>query len=153
MLLFNWILLVNSIQTEQLLNVFLSAYLAQDRLNIEELSSYFNEKIIPRLETGELTLATYDKDKLIGFAIFEKWEGQSYYLAEMAVLPEYQRQGIGKQLVFSIFDQDQDAETILLVTEKDNRWSQSFYEKLGFKHSSFQHPNYPENFIGYELYR
>jgi ribosomal protein S18 acetylase RimI-like enzyme len=88
---------------------------------------------------------------MIGFAIFEKWGGQNYYLAEMAVLPEYQRRGIGKQLVFSIFDKDQAAEKILLVTEKSNTWSQSFYEKIGFKHSSFQHPDYPENFIGYEL--
>ena len=82
-----------------------------------------------------------------------KWEGQSYYLAEMAVLPEYQCQGIGKKLVFSIFDKDPNAKKILLVTKKDNKGSQSFYEKIGFKHSSFQHPNYSKDFIGYEFYR
>lgn len=153
MLLLTWILSISPIQTEQLLNVFLSAFLPQGLSNIEQLSSYFDKKIMPRLETGQPILAAYDKDKIVGFAIFEKWEKQSYYLAEMAVLPEYQRQGIGKQLVFSIFDQDQDAEKILLVTAKNNRWSQAFYEKIGFKRSSFQYPNYPESFLGYEFYR
>lgn len=71
----------------------------------------------------------------------------------MAVLPEYQRRGIGRQLVFSIFDQDQDVEKILLVTGKDNTSAHSFYEKIGFKPSSFLHPDYPENFIGYEFCR
>ena len=154
MVIFTWLLLISPIQSEQLLDVFLSAFLAQNRLNTEELSSYFDKKIMPRFEKqGQLIHVAYDKEKIVGFAIFEKWEGQSYYLAEMAVLPEYQRQGIGKQLVFSIFDKDQAAEKILLVTEKDNIWSQSFYEKIGFKHSSFQHPDYPENFIGYEFCR
>jgi len=153
MILLTWILLVTPPQTEQFLHVFLSAFLPQGRLNTLQLSSYFEKKIMPRLEAGQWSIVALDKDKIVGFAIYEKWDEKSYYLAEMAVLPEYQRQGIGKQLVFSIFDQDQDAEKILLVTEKGNQWSQAFYEKIGFKHSSFQHPDYPENFIGYEFHR
>lgn len=153
MLLFNWLLLITPIQTEQLFTLFLSAFLPQGRSTIEQLSNYFNKKIAPRLEKGQLIYAVFDNDRMIGFAIFEKWEEKSYYLAEMAILPEYQRRGIGKQLVFSIFDKDQSAEKILLVTEKGNREAHSFYEKIGFKSSSFQHPDYPENFIGYEFSR
>jgi ribosomal protein S18 acetylase RimI-like enzyme len=153
MIVFSWIHLIDPILTKQLMNVFLSAFLPQGRLNAEQYSSYFNNKILPGLEKGQLVIAAYDKDKLVGFAIFEKRKQQSYYLAEMSVLPDYQRQGIGTQLVFSIFNKDKGAEKIFLVTAKDNRWSQSFYEKIGFKHSSFQHVDYPENFIGYEFYR
>ncbi len=153
MILFTWLLLISPIETEQLSNVFLSAFLPQGRSNTEQLSSYFNQKILPRLEKKQLIHVACDKDKIIGFVIFEKWDIHSYYLSEMAVLPEYQRKGIGKKLVFSIFDKDQDAEKIILVTAKRNKWSQSFYEKIGFKHSSFIHPDYPENFIGYEFYR
>lgn len=151
MILFNWLVLIAPTQIEQVFAVFLSAFLSQGRATTEQLSDYFNKKIIPRLEEGQLICSAFDDDRMVGFAIFEKWEGQSYYLAEMAVLPEYQHQGIGKQLVFSIFDKDQGTEKILLVTEKANKWSQSFYKKIGFKHSSFQHPDYPENFIGYEF--
>ena len=98
-------------------------------------------------------MTVWDQDKLVAFAIFEKWEAQSYYLAEMAVLPGYQQKGIGKQLVFSIFAEDPEAKKILLVTEKNNRWAQAFYEKIGFKASPFQHPNYPKDFTGYEFNR
>jgi ribosomal protein S18 acetylase RimI-like enzyme len=154
MVILTWLLLTNPIlQTESILDVFLKAFLSQGRLDIEQLSDYFYSKIKPRLEENQLTVAAWDQDKLIAFAIFEKWEEQSYYLAEMAVLPEYQRKGIGKQLVFSVLDKDQETRKILLVTEKDNSWSQAFYERIGFKPSSFQHPNYPENFIGYEFER
>lgn len=75
---------------------------------------------------------------MIGFAIFEKWEGPNYYLAEMAILPEYQKQGIGKRLVFSIFDRDETVQKILLVSEKGNTLAQSFYEKIRFRRSFFR---------------
>jgi ribosomal protein S18 acetylase RimI-like enzyme len=144
---------MSPIQREQLLDVFLSAFLPQARFTTEELSHYFNQKIVPRLEKGQLVHTVFDQDRVVGFAIFENWDEQSYYLAEMAVSPEYQRQGIGTKLVFSIFDQHPEAEKILLVTEKRNLWAQSFYEKIGFKRSSFEHPDYPEHFIGYEFDR
>jgi ribosomal protein S18 acetylase RimI-like enzyme len=149
-----WLVLANPfLQTESILDVFLKAFLPQGRSNVEQLSAYFYDKIKPRLEENQLTVTVWDQDNLVAFAIFEKWEEQSHYLAEMAVLPDYQRQGVGRQLVFSIFDKDWQANKILLVTEKNNKWSQAFYEKIGFKRSSFQHPNYPENFIGYEFSR
>lgn len=149
-----WLLLTNPyLQTESILDVFLKAFLPQGRSNTEQLTDYFYKKIKPRLDENQLTITVWDQNKIVAFAIFEKWREKSYYLAEMAILPEYQRRGIGKQLVFSIFDKDQAANKILLVTEKENKWAQAFYEKIGFKPSSFQHPDYPENFIAYEYKR
>jgi ribosomal protein S18 acetylase RimI-like enzyme len=154
MIALTWLILINPfLQTESILEVFLKAFLPQGRSNIEQLSDYFHNKIKPRLEENQLTITVWDQANLIAFAIFEKWAEQTYYLAEMAVLPEYQQKGIGKQLAFSIFNKDIETKKILLITEKNNKWSQAFYEKIGFKRSSFQHPNYPENFIGYEFYR
>lgn len=150
-IIFAWIPIISPSQIEQLFDVFLSAFLPQKRANREQLSNYFNNKIIPRLESGQLIYTVSDKNRIVGFALFEKWEEGCYYLAEMALSPQYQRQGLGKKLVFSIFDKDRAAEKILLVTEKENALAQSFYEKIGFKHSSFQHPDYPENFIGFVL--
>ncbi len=154
MVALTWLLLKNPfLEIGSILDVFLKAFLPQGRSNIEQLSDYFYNKIKPRLEADQLTITVWDQDKLVAFAIFEKWEEQTYYLAEMAVLPEYQQKGIGKQLVFSIFDKDLEANKIVLVTEQKNKSAQAFYEKIGFKRSSFQHPNYPKNFIGYEFYR
>jgi ribosomal protein S18 acetylase RimI-like enzyme len=153
MLLFTWMSLVSPLQSKQILDVLLSAFLPQGRESVENLSDYFYEKITPRLAKGHLVHCVFVQDKIVGFIIFKKWEGKSYYLAEMAVLPEYQGQGIGKQLVFSIFDKDQAAEKILLLTEKANKWAQSFYEKIGFERSVFQLPDYPEGFMGYEFHR
>lgn len=153
MIVFTWLLSTSPIQSEQILDVFLSAFLPQGRANAEQLTDYFNKKFLPRIEKKQLINAAFDNIRMVGFAIFENWSEESYYLAEMAVLPEWQGRGIGKRLVFSIFDKDQDAANIFLVTGKENKWSQSFYEKIGFKRSTFQHPDYPENFLGYEFNR
>ena len=130
----------------------MNAFLPHGRSTAEQLSDYYLRKIAPRLEKGQPIYAAFDQDRMIGFAIFEKWEGQNYYLAEMAILPEYQRQGIGKKLVFSILNRDDKAEKILLVTEKGNTSAQAFYEKIGFRRSHFRHPEYTE-FMGYEFSR
>ncbi len=151
MLTFIWLSFISPLESNQILDVLLSAFLPQGRESSENLSKYFDEKISPRLEKDHLIHSVFDQDKMVGFVIFEKWERKSYYLAEMAVLPEYQGEGIGKQLVFSIFDKDPSAEKILLLTEKANPWAQSFYEKIGFKRCSFEHPNYPIGFMGYEF--
>jgi ribosomal protein S18 acetylase RimI-like enzyme len=153
MIIFTWLMLITSFQAQQLNDVFLSAFLPQARSSTEELSAYFNGKIVPRLEQTPLLLAAIDNGRIIGFALFEKWEDEGYYLAEMAVLPEYQGQGIGKKLVFSIFEKDPTTSHVLLITETANRWARGFYETIGFKLSSFRHPDYPENFIGYEYWR
>src|SRR5437867_1985234 len=101
MTILTWVLLTTPfLQTEQLLDVFLKAFLPQGRSNFEQLSNYFETKIKTRLNEKQLVLTVWDKDKIVAFAIFEKWEEYTYYLAEMAVIPEYQRQGIGKRLVF-----------------------------------------------------
>ncbi len=60
------------------------------------------------------------------------------------------QQGLGKKLIFSVFEKDPTIQQILLVTERANIPAQSFYEALGFTHSSFEHPDYPKGFMSYE---
>ena len=153
MLIFTWLILITPLQTQELHDVFVSAFLPQGRSTASILNDYFLTKVVPRLENDPLLLVVCDDERIIAFVFFEHWQEKSYYLAEMAVLPEYQRQGLGRKLVFSIFDQDPLAETILLITDKDNKWARSFYEAIGFRNSSFRYSNYPENFVGYEFSR
>lgn len=149
MIAFTWLLLLTASQIEQVHQVFLSAFLPQGRNDEQTLTGYFNQKIIPRLTDNPLAIAALVEDQIVGFALFENWGNEEYYLAEMAVLPEYQRQGIGKKLTLSIFDKDPVAKKLVIVTDKDNTWARSFYEALGFTPSSFRHPDYPA-FVGYE---
>lgn len=95
-IVFTWLLSTSPIQSNQILDVFLSAFLPQCRANAEQLTDYFNKKFLPRIEKKQLINAAFDNTRMVGFAIFEKWSEESYYLAEMAVLPEYQGRGIGK---------------------------------------------------------
>lgn len=150
MVIFAWITPITHEQTEQIFDLFLAAFLPQGRSTKEHLTTYFNQKIAPRFEKGQPTYVAMDKQKIIGFALFQHWDKSCYYLAEMALLPEYQGRGVGKKLIFSIFEKDPATKRILLITEKENRLAQGFYEKVGFQPSSFIHPEYPENFTGYE---
>ncbi|NGX63237.1 MAG: hypothetical protein KR126chlam6_00645 [Candidatus Anoxychlamydiales bacterium] len=150
MIILTWLMLISPIQIEQLSDVFFSACLPLGSSE-NHLTNYFEKKILPRIEKNNLFYVALDDDKIIGFAIFEKWEKDSYYLCEMAINPSYQKRGIGKKLVFSIFDKDLTTQNILLVTKIDNLSAQGFYKAIGFKASSFQHPDYPKDFIGFEF--
>jgi len=152
MILYSWIASIAPLQKEEIFDLFLAAFLPQGRSTKEHLTAYFNQKIAPRFEKGQPTYVAMDKEKIIGFALFQHWDESSYYLAEMALLPEYQGHGVGKKLVFSIFEKNPASKRILLITEKDNHSAQSFYKKIGFQHSSFIHPDYPENFTSYEYH-
>ena len=150
MIVFIWLLLTTPAQIEQLLDVFVSAFLPQQLFTSEQITTYFHKKIVPRLNQNHEIYCAFDQDNIIGFAIFEKGENYTYYLAEIAVLPKYQHKGIGKHLVFSILEKDSNTKRIVLVTAENNTCAQSFYEKMGFKRSSFRHPDYP-TFLGYEF--
>ena len=72
MVVFTWLLLSTSFPSEHLFDVFISAFLPQNRSNTEQLSDYFNKKITPRLEKGHLIYTAFDKNRIISFVIFEK---------------------------------------------------------------------------------
>ena len=147
---FKWLKNTSSFQIDQIFKVFLQSFLPQGHSTEKQLTLYFTEKITPRIKSKQLLYTVSHQEQIIGFVLFEKWKEQNYYLAEMAILPKYQLQGLGKQLVFSIFHRVPHLRKILLVTRIDNTWAQSFYLALGFQRSLFRHPNYPDNFIGYE---
>lgn len=150
LIVFFWLSFVSPLQIDQIHDVFLAAFVPQGRETEENLNRYFHSKVMPRLEKEELIRCAFDEGRIVGFAIFEKWEESTYYLAEMAVHPNYQNNGIGTQLVFSIFEKDPSATKIILMTEKRNLQAQVFYEAIGFHPSSFIHPDYP-SFMGYEF--
>ena len=90
---------------------------------------------------------------LVGWATFqrEKSEANAVYMNLLVVHPEYQKMGIGEQLVRSLVNLDEipDLNAIHLLLRKKNRGGRTFYSKLGFNPD----PGYQrdDNFVDLEL--
>lgn len=75
-------------------------------------------------------LGAYDGDKLVGF-IRAVGDGQTIvFVQDIIVLPEYQRQGIGTQLLQAILDKYQDVYQVELLTDYTEK-TKAFYRSLG----------------------
>jgi len=56
------------------------------------------------------------------------------YVAELAVDPDYRREGRGEALVRSLFDRLSDGTAVELRVAADNDAAMALYKKLGFEH-------------------
>jgi len=79
-------------------------------------------------------VAHTDTNKLIGFCAVKIADANAY-IAEISVLPEYSKQGIGTRLLeHAIYWAEiNDFEYITLTTFKDIIFNAPFYKKFGFK--------------------
>lgn len=124
--------------------------------SLERWTDDFIENFSKNLELPNCSfqLATAKKEGVsIGFAIFEM-EGypNSVYLSELVVDPHFQRQGVGRNLVFSILKKFSETEKIVLITRKANFQACAFYPAIGFVDSDYMHPGYdPRVYKGFEF--
>jgi ribosomal protein S18 acetylase RimI-like enzyme len=77
------------------------------------------------------TWVAEDKDKIIGFCMAIK-EGKNNRVGAIYVIPSFQREGLGKQLIERAFDWLGDGKDILINVARYNKQAINFYEKLGF---------------------
>jgi ribosomal protein S18 acetylase RimI-like enzyme len=88
------------------------------------------ERMDRALRNGSVVACAWHLDELVGFARAISdftWIG---YLSQLAVAPNFQRQGIGKQLVTNVLQQLGEGVS-LLVHSADN--AIEFYDAVGFK--------------------
>jgi GNAT superfamily N-acetyltransferase len=73
-------------------------------------------------------------EKPVGFAMASIVDGVGY-LDELAVLPDFGRQGLGTRLVSTVIDWAgaEEFACLTLITFRHLAWNAPFYEKLGFK--------------------
>src|SRR5690606_24580420 len=79
--------------------------------------------------------------KMVGSAnVLRQGTSDRWYIANVAVLPEYRRRGIARRLVEACMDlaRERGARTILLDVVAGNAPAVSLYERLGFEHFSGQ---------------
>jgi ribosomal protein S18 acetylase RimI-like enzyme len=84
------------------------------------------------LAHADITITAWDGDKLVGIARTLTDYGYVAYLADLAVDVDYQRQGIGKQLVAETEQRlGPDCMIVLLSAPQANE----YYAKIGFTHN------------------
>lgn len=143
---------------EKALTVYLNAFRKlYGELKVEKTEEHFREVM-----KHELELAAEHKDyihwllakkegQIVGLAIYEFDKYPALYVRELAVLPEYQNQGIGTQLTYAPLRQDSKIEKISIVTRHVNKSAVGFYKAIGFLPSSYMHPEYdPAKYCGME---
>jgi ribosomal protein S18 acetylase RimI-like enzyme len=155
---------IDSRDLEQMRELFIPSFLKTYRLShtldnkaddaIEAfLADYFNNTIQPNLQKKPqlFFLSAKWANRWAGFAIFEKIDHETMYIAELALSPDFWRRGLGTQMTYSILEKEPSTRKIVLLTEWVNLGAQKFYESIGFIPSSYTHPGYsPEEFRAYE---
>ena len=84
------------------------------------------------LANANLIITAWDQEKLVGIA--RTWTDFSYaaYLADLAVDEQYQKRGIGKQLIEETKSHlASECMIVLLAAPKAN----DYYQKIGFEHN------------------
>ena len=80
-------------------------------------------------------LGAHDGNRLVGL-IRAVGDGETIlFIQDLLVLPSYQRQGIGRQLVNALVDQFPQVRQRVLLTD-DKPQTRTFYENIGFVQSS-----------------
>ena len=73
----------------------------------------------------------YDGDKLVGL-LRTVGDGETIiYVQDILILPEYQRQGIGRRLLTLVKEKYTHVRAVVLMTDKEE-YQIKFYESLGF---------------------
>jgi ribosomal protein S18 acetylase RimI-like enzyme len=114
--------------TEQVINLYTAAGLPRPVQDAERINQMYTH--------SNLVVTAWDGDVLVGVArSFTDWVW-ACYLSDLAVHPDYQRQGIGDTLIKMTKEKLGDACMLLLLSVPT---AMEYYPKVGFErqHSSF----------------
>ena len=93
------------------------------------------KKLVRAIVQSLRELRAYNGDQLVGL-IRAVGDGETIlFIQDLLVLPSYQRQGIGRQLVDALVDQFPQVRQRVLLTD-DQPQTRAFYENIGFVQSS-----------------
>ena len=105
-----------------------------DALAVRMVESVLPLEVLAEAQHSDrLWVAALPDKRAVGFALVEL-AGTRVHLAELDVLPEYGRQGVGAGLLRTVEAWASSAgyEAITLTTYRDVPWNAPFYAKLGF---------------------
>lgn len=120
---------------------------------VQWLNDAFEEIYIDyRNSKSSLWLSAKADDKIVGFLIIEivKYP-EEIYLAQLAIDPTYQGQGIASSMICSLFGQFSKCNRFVVITRCAIEEAKGLYESLGFVPSSYMHEGYSQElYTGFE---
>lgn len=79
------------------------------------------------------TVYLIEKNGIIaGNVSYERKENSRVYISGLVIIPSFQGQGIGREVIIRILDEVEDAKRIDLVTHPDNAPALALYKSIGF---------------------
>lgn len=101
---------------------------------INEWTNYTNNitSLINGIKQSLLCLGAYDNNQLVGLIRVVGDSETIIYIQDILVDPNYQRQGIGTDLINYVLDTFKHVRQIVLTTDQTDKEA-LFYQSLGFK--------------------
>ena len=98
---------------------------------LKQVGMAYHEPEVHRkaFENSHTSVFIYDGDQLVAFGRAISDDAYQAAVYDMAVAPEYQRQGIGATVMEHILDRVRDCNVILYASVG----REAFYEKMGFR--------------------
>jgi len=116
---------IKDLPNEQLYKLFVSVGWADEATTTQSMIDNFNKSFINSI----IVFSAWDNDLLVGCVRVLSDKMFRSVIYDLAVLPEYQGNGIGKELVKKCREEIPNSEWLVGTTNE----RASFYEKLGFE--------------------
>lgn len=116
---------IKDLPNEQLYKLFVSVGWADESTTTQAMIDNFNKPFI----NSTIVISAWDNDLLVGCVRVLSDKMFRSVIYDLAVLPKYQGNGIGKELVKKCREQFPNSEWLVGTTNE----RVSFYEKLGFE--------------------
>lgn len=105
---------------------------------IESLTSQWHapELLSEQMQNPEIYFAIARDGAVVAGVITARKKDDAIVVDRLYVLPQYQRRGIGRQLLESSYGTFRGAQRVRLTVEAQNRKGVSFYAKQGFRETA-----------------
>lgn len=129
--------------TEESLPIY---YLTNTPIKTEILTKLYNsvgwsaytdepDKMDKLLEGSAFYISAWKENELVGLIRSVSDHASIAYIQDILVHPDFQRKGIGRQLMISLLKEFQSIRQVVLLTD-DTEKTKAFYQSLGFSDSN-----------------
>lgn len=98
--------------------------------SVNWLSANYADRLVKALKNSETVISAWDDEKLVGLINAIDDGELTAYAHYLLVNPEYQKRGIGRELIETLKKKYEGYLYLILIAE--NKDVQHFYEKMGF---------------------
>ena len=98
--------------------------------SVNWLSANYSDRLVKALQNSETVISAWDGEKLIGLINAIDDGELTAYAHYLLVNPDYQKMGIGRELIDRLKKRYEGYLYLILIAE--NKDVQHFYEKMGF---------------------